>query len=563
MGEQLCCRCYERYFYHGGGQATCKCRRCAVQAVERPAPSSSVLQAYFRAAGRFGCRLQAIYKIADSIPSTLKIRLRGTAADIMTDMLCLMVRSDSERLGVADLTPVGEELPDGYADAMDTFMKQKVNFGQMRSTYTLGMLPADRVLLVGLGDEAMPDSIRFMVGKIALEARASRVSDFSVALPKGLGAGFLDAISEAVEGAKLSLYSFDKFKSKKQGADPDMNILAEASAENSSALRSAEIVSDGVILARNLANMPPNECAPADLAAAARSVARRDGLKIRTVAGSGLVRGGFGGISAVGQGSRNEPRLIILEYPGGENGRRPTVLVGKAVTFDTGGISIKPGEKMDEMKFDKCGGCAVLGIMSAASRLKLPVNLVGIIPSVENMPGGSSYRPGDIVKLYGGKTAEIVNTDAEGRLILADAMAYGERRYSPEAIIDLATLTGACVVALGANVAGMVSNDDELADRLNHASSRTSEAVWRLPLNDDYMEMIKSEVADMKNLAAGRAAGAIAAAAFLRNAIEKTPWVHLDIAGVARTQTTTKEKPYNPKGATGFGVRLLLDHLSQ
>jgi len=213
------------------------------------------------------------------------------------------------------------------------------------------------------------------------------------------------------------------------------------------------------------------------------------------------------------------------------------------------------------MKFDKCGGCTVLGIMKAVSELKLPINVVGIIPSVENMPGGEAYRPGDIIKLFNGKTAEILNTDAEGRLILADALAYGEKHYSPKAIIDFATLTGACIVALGTNVAAIVSNDDKLTKKINDSSKKTTEAVWELPLNQDYMDMVKSEVADIKNIGIGKAAGTITAAAFLRNAINKTPWLHVDIAGVAWTQIATKEKSYNPKGATGFGVRLILDYL--
>jgi leucyl aminopeptidase len=276
-----------------------------------------------------------------------------------------------------------------------------------------------------------------------------------------------------------------------------------------------------------------------------------------------LKKKGFGGITAVGKGSKNEPKLMVLEHHGGRSNKKPIVLVGKAVTFDTGGISLKPGEKMDEMKFDKCGGCTVLGIMKAVSELKLPVNVVGIIPSVENMPSGESYRPGDIIKLYNGKTAEILNTDAEGRLILADALAYGEKQYSPKAIIDFATLTGACIVALGTNVAAIVSNNEKLKQKINESSKRTTEEVWELPLNDDYMDMIKSDVADMKNVGIGRAAGTITAAAFLKNAIEETPWVHIDIAGVAWTQVATKSKPYNPKGATGFGVRLILDYLQK
>ena len=306
--------------------------------------------------------------------------------------------------------------------------------------------------------------------------------------------------------------------------------------------------------------MPPNECTPDALARMARKMCARTRLRCRIFGKAELKKGGFGGISAVGQGSKNEPRLVVIEYAGGGK-TKPTVLVGKAVTFDTGGISLKPGEKMDEMKFDKCGGCTVLGIMKAVESLRLPVNVIGIVPSVENMPGGESYRPGDIVKLYNKKTAEILNTDAEGRLILADALAYGEKKYSPAEMIDFATLTGACIVALGTNVAGLVSNDDGFAKKIISSSHRTCEEVWQLPLNDDYMDMIKSDVADMKNMGVGRAAGTITAAAFLKNSVDKVPWVHLDIAGVAWTQTATKEKPYNPKGATGFGVRLIVDYL--
>jgi leucyl aminopeptidase len=284
-------------------------------------------------------------------------------------------------------------------------------------------------------------------------------------------------------------------------------------------------------------------------------------MKCSIISKPELKKRGFGGITAVGQGSKNEPKLIILEHNRGPRNEKPIVLVGKAVTFDTGGISLKSGEKMDEMKFDKCGGCTVLGIMKAVSELKLPINVVGIIPSVENMPDGEAYRPGDIIKLYGRKTAEILNTDAEGRLILADALSYGEKHYSPKTIIDFATLTGACIVALGNNIAGIVSNNEKLTKKINESSKRTMEEVWELPLNQDYMDMIKSEVADMKNIGIGRAAGTITAAAFLRNAIEDTPWTHIDIAGVAWTQVATKEKSYNPKGATGFGVRLILDYL--
>ena len=357
------------------------------------------------------------------------------------------------------------------------------------------------------------------------------------------------------------MYSFDEFKKKKARKSPNLTILASKSPKIIKAVQSAEKIADGAIFTKSLANLPPNECTPNTLGNFARKLCAKTKLRCKILTKSELKKKGFGGISAVGQGSKNEPRLIIIEHNGGIRNQKPIVIVGKAVTFDTGGISLKPSEKMDEMKFDKCGGCTVFGIMKAVESLRLPLNVVGIIPSVENMPGGESYRPGDIVKLYNGKTAEILNTDAEGRLILADAISYGEKHYSPREIIDFATLTGACIVALGTNVAGLVSNNENLANKIKNASKRTTEEIWQLPLNDDYMDMIKSDVADMKNIGIGRAAGTITAAAFLKNAVENTPWAHLDIAGVAWTQTATKDKPYNPKGATGFGVRLIIDYL--
>ncbi|MDH3657972.1 MAG: leucyl aminopeptidase [Nitrosopumilus sp.] len=423
--------------------------------------------------------------------------------------------------------------------------------------------PAQRILLAGLGkkENLTKDTIRFVSGKIAQKARELKLKEFSIIVPPSFVTDQISSVSQIVEGSKMSLYKFDKFKEEKAGSSPDLTIIVPKSNKISQAIKTAETVAEGVIFTKSIANLPPNKCTPNMLANFAKTIAKKNKMKCSVISKPELKRKGFGGITAVGQGSKNEPKLIILEHNHGPRNEKPIVLVGKAVTFDTGGISLKPGEKMDEMKFDKCGGCTVLGIMKAVSELKLPINVVGIVPSVENMPGGEAYRPGDIIKLYSGKTAEILNTDAEGRLILADALSYGERNFSPKAIIDFATLTGACIIALGTNVAGIVSNNEKLTKRINESSKRTLEEVWELPLTQDFMDMIKSEVADMKNIGIGRAAGTITAAAFLRNAIENTPWTHIDIAGVAWTQVATKEKPYNPKGATGFGVRLILDYL--
>jgi len=422
---------------------------------------------------------------------------------------------------------------------------------------------AQRILLAGLGrkENLTEDTIRFVSGKIAQKARELKLKEFSIITPPNFVIDQISSVSQMVEGSKMALYKFDKFKAEKAENSPDLTIIVSKSKKVSQTIKTAQIVADGAIFTKSIANLPPNECTPTTLANFAKIISKKNKMKCSIISKPELKKRGFGGITAVGQGSKNEPKLIVLEHNRGPRNEKPIVLVGKAVTFDTGGISLKPSEKMDEMKFDKCGGCTVLGIMKAVSELKLPINAVGIVPSVENMPGGESYRPGDIIKLYGGKTAEILNTDAEGRLILADALAYGEEHYSPKVIIDFATLTGACIIALGTNIAGMISNDEKLTKKINESSKRTMEEIWELPLNQDFMDMIKSDVADMKNIGIGRAAGTITAAAFLRNAIGNTPWAHIDIAGVAWTQIATKEKSYNPKGATGFGVRLILDYL--
>jgi len=434
--------------------------------------------------------------------------------------------------------------------------------GKISVINTLGRLPAERILLAGLGREISQDTLRYAAGRIARRAKEIGVSEFSVIVPESHAYDPVLSVAQIIEGAKMSLFSFDDYKSERPQKNPEISLLVPASARIRRAVGDAEKVADAVVFTKGIANLPPNDCTPSTLASVAKSISK-SGMRCTVISKAELKKRGFGGITAVGQGSKNEPKLVVLEHSGGRRGERPIVLVGKAVTFDTGGISIKPGDKMDEMKFDKCGGCTVLGIMKAVSELKLKQNVVGIVPAVENMPGGGAYRPGDIIRLYSGKTAEIINTDAEGRLILADALAYGEKKYSPRAIVDFATLTGACIVALGTNVAGMVTNDEGLADRFRQSSENTAEAIWQLPLNDDYMDMIKSEVADVRNMGIGRAAGTITAAAFLKEATEKTPWIHFDIAGVAWTQTATKEKPYNPKGATGFGVRMVLDFLGR
>ena len=437
----------------------------------------------------------------------------------------------------------------------------KAKLGAIAILHTHQLVEQERILIAGLGQKhkISHESLRITSGKIARKVSEIELEEYTIVVPDNLPVNSKSVINSIVEGARLSLYSFDRFKKEKKKI-PNLTIIS-TDEKASELVSKANLASEGVIYARSIANLPPNECNPVKLGEFAKSLSVKNRLKCTILSKSELKQKGFGGITAVGQGSKNEPKLITLEY-NGKKDSKPIILVGKAVTFDTGGISLKPAEKMDEMKFDKCGGCTVLGIMKAVSELKLPVNLVGIIPSVENMPGGESYRPGDIIKLHDGKTAEILNTDAEGRLILYDALSYGIKTYKPKEIIDFATLTGACIVALGANVAGLVSNNKKIAEKITKSSQNTGEQVWQLPINDDYMDMIKSDYAEIRNTGPGRVAGTITAAAFLANAVGNTPWAHFDIAGTAWVQSGSKEKSYNPKGATGFGVRLMLDYLS-
>jgi len=487
----------------------------------------------------------------------MKIKIENSTKK-KTEIICGFVLENSNKvLGINKFdTKISAAVNQSLKD-----MEGKL--GEINIIPVPGKNPAKRILLAGLGkkENLTNDTIRLVSGKIAQKARELKLKEFSVVTPPSFVTDQVSSVSQIIEGSKIALYKFDKFKTKKVNSSPDLTIIVSKSNKISHAIKTAEIIADGVIFTKSIANLPPNECTPTTLANFAKIISKKNKMKCSIISESELKKKGFGGISAVGQGSKNESKLIILEYNHGPKNEKPIVIVGKAVTFDTGGISLKPGDKMDEMKFDKCGGCTVIGIMKAVSELKLRINVVGIVPSVENMPSGESFRPGDIIKLYNGKTAEILNTDAEGRLILADALSYGEKHYSPKVIINFATLTGACIVALGNNVAGIVSNNEKLTKKINESSKRTTEEVWELPLTQDFMDMIKSDVADMKNVGIGRAAGTITAAAFLRNAIEDTPWTHIDIAGVAWTQAATKEKSYNPKGATGFGVRLILDYL--
>jgi len=377
----------------------------------------------------------------------------------------------------------------------------------------------------------------------------------TLCLKKLGGAG---AVRSIVEGCRLGAYDYQSQKGGRKPRKPVSTLVLESGAsvvkELRAGLKLADACVEGVNLARELANTPGNYLYPASLAARARSVARSSGLRCKVLGESELRRQKMGGILGVAQGSDRAPRLIELEYNPRGKAEKTLVIVGKAVTFDSGGISIKPAGGMQDMKFDMAGGAAAIGAMKALARLKPKLRVVGIVPSAENLLGGSAYRPGDVLRSASGKTIEIINTDAEGRLLLADALHYS-RRFSPDAVVDMATLTGACVIALGTHASGLMSNDKSLARELLKVSASCGERIWELPLFDEYYKMVESKVADVRN-SSGRDAGSSTAGAFLGHFIKGVPWAHLDIAGTAWRQTPLG---YNPRGATGTGVRLMVE----
>jgi leucyl aminopeptidase len=363
--------------------------------------------------------------------------------------------------------------------------------------------------------------------------------------------------AHAVAVAGDAGYRFTRMKSKSEDSGPALRRLAlsvDRAAHKGAAagLEQGLAVTHGMSLARDLGNLPPNVCTPSYLAGEARELAKRYRMKATVLGREDMERLGMHALLSVAQGSAEPPRFITLEYNGGPKNMKPVVLVGKGITFDTGGISIKPAAEMDEMKFDMCGAAAVLGTMKAAGEMRLPVNLVGAIPTTENMPGSRATRPGDVVKSLSGQTVEILNTDAEGRLILCDALTYVER-FRPAAVIDIATLTGACVIALGHVATGLFANDEALAREVIAAGEAAYDRVWRLPLWEDYQEQMKSNFADFANIG-GRPAGAVTAACFLARFARKYKWAHLDIAGTAW-------KSGKEKGATGRPVPLLTQFL--
>jgi leucyl aminopeptidase len=437
--------------------------------------------------------------------------------------------------------------------------------GEVAVLYPRGALPARRVLVAGLGSRDRFDLDAVRQTAAAAMRRARDLGARSVAtIVHGGGVGGLEMAAAAqatVEGSLLSLYRFGAFKNDQNGREPPealtlVEFAGEKVAEIRAAVQVAEAVVAGVALARDLVNMPPNVGTPSKMAEVARDMAGGHGMAVTIGDREWAARHNMGAFLGVARGAGEPPAFIILEHNGERADLATIVLVGKGVTFDTGGISIKPTQDMERMKSDMAGAATVLGMMKTAALLDLPLRLIGLCPCTENMPDAHAYRPADVLKASNGKTIEIISTDAEGRLLLADALVYAGR-YAPDAVIDLATLTGACVIALGKGMAaGLFSNDDELCRRLTEAGTASHERVWRLPLWEEYQEAIKSETADIKN-SGGRWSGVSSSAIFLKQFTDY-PWAHLDIAGMALAD---KDSGYTPAGATGFGVRLLAEFL--
>jgi leucyl aminopeptidase len=437
--------------------------------------------------------------------------------------------------------------------------------GKAGTTLLLHHVPnvaCDRVLLVGLGPErefrdrnyreAIAAALRVLNSTGATEATLHLTE---LAVPRRDGRW---RITHATAVAREAVYRFDKMKSKPEGTPPALRRLVLGVRDRGELRRAAAgleqglAVAHGVSLARDLGNLPGNVCTPAYLAEQAREVAKRYRMKITVLEREDMEKLGMGALLSVAAGSAQPPKLIVLEHRSGPRSQKPVALVGKGITFDTGGISLKPASEMDEMKFDMCGAASVLGTIKAAAEMKLPVNVVGLIPTSENMPGGRATKPGDIVTTMSGQTVEVLNTDAEGRLILCDALTYAER-FEPAAVVDIATLTGACVIALGHVASGLFANDDALARELLAAGELACDRAWRMPLWDDYQEQLKSNFADFANIG-GRPAGSVTAACFLARFTKKFKWAHVDIAGTAW-------KSGKEKGASGRPVPLLTQFL--
>ncbi|MCX8030953.1 MAG: leucyl aminopeptidase [Thermodesulfovibrionales bacterium] len=417
-----------------------------------------------------------------------------------------------------------------------------------------------RILLIGLGkkEEITNEKLRHAGGKAFSLLKTLNYKNVSISTKEitsvSLSKAKLPPLSYFIEGALLSLYSFNKYKNNEEIKEID-NIVILAKSKDID-LPYIETIVKATNFARDITNTPANEMTPSKLAEIAQCLSSKK-LTVKVLEAEDAQKEGLNAYLSVAKGSAEPSKFIILNYNGGKGA--PYAIIGKSITFDSGGISLKPAEGMEKMKYDMAGGAATIAVMKAISELQLPSNIIGILPATENLPSGSATKPGDVVTSITGKTIEIVNTDAEGRLALVDAIGYVNKYFKPKAIIDIATLTGACKITFGNEAAALMSNNKELVEKIKEASEETSERVWEMPLYDEYKEYLKSDIATLKN-SAGKDAALLTAGYFLKEFVSDTPWAHLDIAAVAWND---KDKPYICKGATGFGVRLLINFLKE
>ena len=479
-------------------------------------------------------------------------------------------RTGALAVGVFDgpsLTAAGKALDKktggalGRAIAASRFKGGK---GQVLSLLAPEGLKASRLLVFGLGkaEEANDLVLQEAGGGIVahLATAGDKVANVLAERPPKSKLKLADCAANLAYGARLRSYRFDKYRTKEKEEDKPtletLTFMVKEPAAARNAFAKLDSIAEGIFFTRDLVSEPANVIYPETLAREARRLGRY-GVRVEVLDANRIKQLGMGALLGVAQGSARKPRVVTMRWNGaakGARGKRPIAFIGKGVTFDTGGISIKPSGGMEDMKYDMAGAATVIGLMRALARRKAKVNAVGVVGLVENMPSATAQRPGDVVKSMSGQTIEVINTDAEGRLVLADVLCYCQKRFKPSLMIDLATLTGAIIVALGHEHAGLFSNDDTLAAQIGAAGKKVGETVWRLPLGEAYDKQINSPIADMKNVGSGRGGGSITAAQFLRRFVDETPWAHIDIAGVAWSK---KDAACVPKGGTGFGVRLL------
>ena len=484
----------------------------------------------------------------------------GTPEPLSTDCLILCVYEYRQMSSYAKTV---DKLCNGAIRSALRSGDQDGICGEAMTLYSVPGMKAKRILLLGLGSkkELTPRSFGKTIGPVIQQLNLAGTKNIVIALPDAMESNserYATARNVAIEAGN-NTYRFDRCKSEKQKIKAPLKkitVLVEEKKDRKTvikALTHGRAMANGMSLAKDLSNLPGNICTPTYLGEQAKKMAGKSArLKASVLSEASMKRMGMGALLSVSRGSRQPAKLIVMEYQGGKRGAKPVVLVGKGLTFDAGGISLKPGAKMDEMKYDMCGSASVFGTIAACVEMELPINVVGIVPSSENLPDGDANKPGDIVTSMAGLTIEVLNTDAEGRLILCDALTYADR-FKPAVVIDIATLTGACVVALGHHTSGLLANDDKLADELLDAGQQAGDAAWRLPMGEDYMKQLESNFADMANIG-GPGAGTITAACFLSRFTEKYKWAHLDIAGTAWFGGAEK-------GATGRPVPLLVQML--